>query len=94
MSHVSDKDEARLVAIAEELRAFIANDLGRHGVSCISIDDDLFGSGVLDSMGVVEVMSFCEARYQFTFDLSVIGEETFSSLRRLAGCVASATSHR
>jgi acyl carrier protein len=70
--------------IVSDLRDFILNDLGRIAIERLSSEDNLFESGVLDSMGTLEVITFCEEKYNITFDLSSISEETFSSLNKLA----------
>ena len=84
MNNATETPDAKMEAIASEVREFILNDLGREGIANLSSDEDLFESGVLDSMGIVEIISFCEQKYAITFDLSSIGEDTFSSLNKLA----------
>jgi acyl carrier protein len=87
MSNSTEKNDIEIERIATELRGFILNDLGRVGIEKLSSEDNLFQSGVLDSMGTLEVITFCEEKYNITFDLSSISEETFSSLEKLARSV-------
>jgi len=87
MSNAPKKTDFTVESIALELRGFILNDLGREGIASLSCDEDLFESGVLDSMGIVELISFCEQKYAITFELSSVSEEAFSSLNKLSGSI-------
>ena len=90
---ISEKSlDPRIEAVASEIQRFILIDLGRDSVADLSPDEDLFDNGVLDSMGIVELIAFCEQKYGITFDLSMVSEETFSSLNRLARSVLTYTS--
>lgn len=82
-----DKSEPQLDQVTELVRTFIAKELGRREISSLKDDDSLFDSGILDSMGVIEVITFCEQNFNITFDLSSVDEAAFSSLSRIATSV-------
>jgi acyl carrier protein len=69
-------------AIQERFRAYLAsNALGNGGA--IGPDDDLLADGVIDSMGVMELVSFIEDDLGVQVDDSEIVPENFRSIRAL-----------
>ena len=88
MSDITKENQADIEKIIEELREFILKDLGRAEIKLLTSEDNLFETGILDSMGTLEVINFCESSYNISFDLTSISEETFSSLRKLSDAIA------
>jgi acyl carrier protein len=88
MNIEQERDYENLAATIANLRAFIAHNLGRGEVTQASDDDDLFASGLLDSIGIVELIAFIEEKYSIELDLSSVSEDTFGSLIRIARSIA------
>jgi acyl carrier protein len=51
-------------------------------------DVDVFGEGYVDSVGVVEVVSFLEARYRVTIPEDALFDPRFTCVRGMAEIVA------
>lgn len=47
-------------------------------------DDSLLAKGVIDSLGVMEIVGFVEETWQFTVDQSDVTEHNFGSLAAIA----------
>ena len=74
------------MSVTSELEAFIVEEitLGR-GIQSIGPDDDLLAGGIMDSLGVTQLVAFLEDR----FDIRVTDEElTPSNFRTLAAIEA------
>ena len=75
----------QLEAINAKLRDFLASHfpLARK----VSNDDRLLGSGVLDSLGVLEVVTFVEREFGVTVNDEELVPENFESVSKLAAFV-------
>ena len=51
--------------------------------------DNLFAKGILDSMGIVGLITYLEEKLQITIDPEDITEENFSSLETITALVQS-----
>ena len=52
-------------------------------------DDSLLSKGVIDSLGVMEIVGFVEEEWEFTVDPSEMTERNFGTLAAIADFVAS-----
>lgn len=50
----------------------------------VGLDDDLFSSGILDSMGLLGLLSYLEDVYKTSIDLSEIDIDKISTIRKLS----------
>ncbi|AFE58167.1 MULTISPECIES: phosphopantetheine-binding protein [Yersiniaceae] len=50
----------------------------------VGLDDDLFASGILDSMGLLGLVSHLEDVYQTNIDLSEIDIDKISTIRKIS----------
>jgi acyl carrier protein len=53
----------------------------------ISNDDNLFESGILDSMGIVSLIAYLEEKLKITIEPDQITEENFASISAIAKLV-------
>lgn len=52
------------MSVREELDRFLLDDLGRrHDLTSIEPDQDLIRAGVIDSLGIQELIAFLESRF-------------------------------
>jgi acyl carrier protein len=78
MSDITRSDHATVV------REFIESTVLFGDSSGIADNDSLTESGVLDSTGVLEVISFLEHRYSISFDDTELVAANFDSIQRIA----------
>jgi acyl carrier protein len=74
--------------IQERLQAFAASEFGASRGAPVGLDDGLLGDGIIDSMGVMQLVSFVEETLGVAIDDEEIVPENFASLRALAKLVA------
>lgn len=75
-------------SIEQELRQFLAdNFILDDGGAGLAADESLTESGVLDSMGVLELITFIEERYGFSVPDEDTLPENLDSIERLVGYV-------
>jgi acyl carrier protein len=75
-----------LRSIQKELRQFIASELGRD-VSGVADADSLLEAGVIDSMGVLELVSFIEKQYRIAVAEDEMMPENFDSVDAIAAFI-------
>jgi acyl carrier protein len=74
-----------LSPLERELHAFIAGELASAGSGPpIGPEDDLIKRGIVDSLGVMQLVDFCESRYGITVTDADLVPENFQTVRRLA----------
>jgi acyl carrier protein len=74
-----------LAALERDLGRFIAAELLAPGeAQSIAADDDLIKRGVVDSLGITQLVDFCESRYGIQVTDADLVPENFQSVRRLA----------
>jgi acyl carrier protein len=73
-----------LTALQEELHGYIVDELGS---GPIAADDDLIKLGIIDSLGVQQLVELCEARYGIRVVEADLVPENFQTLRELADYV-------
>jgi acyl carrier protein len=72
-----------MIETQEELHEFLVHD----GALCagpVDADEDLIRRGVVDSLGVQQLIDFCERRYRISICDADLVPENFRSLRALA----------
>jgi acyl carrier protein len=71
-----------------ELHEFIAGELvSAGGGPPIGPDDDLIKRGIVDSLGVMQLVEFCESRYGIAVTDEDLVPANFQTVRRLAAYV-------
>lgn len=83
------------MSIRDELQGFLLNDLSaRHDLTSIDPDQDLIRAGVIDSLGIQELVAFLESR----FGISVADRElvpgNFQTASRIEAFIAEKTNAR
>jgi acyl carrier protein len=73
-------------SIQKELRQFIASELGRD-VSGVEDGESLLEAGVIDSMGVLELVSFIEKQYRIAVAEDEMMPENFDSVDAIAAFI-------
>jgi acyl carrier protein len=78
------------MSVTAELEAFIVDEvaLGR-GMRAIAPDEDLLARGLIDSLGVTQLVAFLEERYAIHVTDEELIPANFQSLTRLEAFVAS-----
>lgn len=77
------------MSIEDDLLAFISQDL-LHGLSQgpLQPEDDLLGSGLVDSLGVMRIVAFVEKRYGIGVPPEDVRIENFLTVRQIADYLA------
>ena len=75
----------QLDAISMKLREFITEHFPL--ARSVSNEDRLLGSGVLDSLGILEVVTFIEREFEITVSDEELLPENFNSISKLAAFV-------
>jgi acyl carrier protein len=78
------------VELTAELETFIVDEiaLGR-GIRAIAPDDDLLAGGIIDSLGVTQLVAFLEERYGIRVgdaDLTPANFRTLAAIEAFVGC--------
>ena len=81
--------------VADHVRGYIrANFLYARPDFALGDDDPLLGKGVIDSLGVVEVLEFIQIEYGFKLDDAEITEANLGSVGAIARLVLSKRGER
>ena len=70
------------------LHKFITREFAGDANMSIDYEDDLFASGLLDSLGVMRLIRFIEATYHCSIPVEDIIPEHFSSIQRISAYVS------
>jgi acyl carrier protein len=75
----------QLTPVQQELYEFIVSELvsGQSPVT-ITADEDLIKRGIVDSLGVQQLVDFCESRYRIRVSDADLVPENFQTLGQLA----------
>ena len=74
--------------VAEDLTQFVLRDLAaRRGVTSLDAHDDLLGKGIVDSLGITELIAFLEERYGVDVRPEDIVPENFRTLANIEAFV-------
>ncbi len=71
----------------DEIRQYILRQLAPPGVRELSEDQSLLEAGVIDSVGMIDVISHLEKTYRITVDEDDMTPENFDSIRAIASYV-------
>lgn len=80
--------------VEDSVRRFILDELGWNGADELTDDYRLLGTGVLDSIGIVHVMSFLEDEYEIQLFDQEVDLRHFGSIESIARLVRSMVSDR
>src|SRR4051794_3418726 len=84
----ANSSPTHLSPLERELHGFIAGELMSAGAGPpIGPEDDLIKRGIVDSLGVMQLVDFCEARYGITITDADLVPTNFRTVRRLADYV-------
>ena len=76
------------MSVSEELEQFVLTELApRRGVTSLGPDDDLLGNGIIDSLGVTELIAFLEERYRIDVRPEDVVPENFRTLAKIEAYV-------
>jgi acyl carrier protein len=77
------------MSVEAELEAFVLEEiaLGR-GIPSIGRDEDVLARGIIDSLGVTQLVSFIEERYGIRVTDDDLTPANFRSLRRIGDFIA------
>jgi acyl carrier protein len=76
--------------VASTVERFIRDELASgRGVGPIAADEDLIGGGVIDSLGIQELIAFLEHRFGITVLDEDLLPQNFQSLRSIEAFIAS-----
>ena len=74
--------------IAAEIRRFVVRESNITDDSLLGDDVDLFSDGILDSLMVVALVSFCEERFGWKLGGQEFSEEDMRTIAALAALIA------
>ena len=77
------------IEIAAEIRRFVARESNLTDDSLLGDDVDLFRDGILDSLMVVSLVSFCEERFGLELSGQEFSEEHLRTISALATLIES-----
>ena len=80
--------------IAVQIRQFVATESNIPDPSLLGDDVDLFREGILDSLMVVSLVSFCEERFHFELNAQEFSEDNLRTIAALANLVAGRMPYR
>jgi acyl carrier protein len=76
------------VSIAAEVEQFIVGDIAAgRGIESVAHDRDLLADGIIDSLGITELIAFLEEKYAIKVDDDDIDAENFRSIDGIAAFV-------
>lgn len=71
----------------EDIRNFVAEHLVKDSGALKGVDDPIFSSGVVDSFGMVELLSYLYVQYQVEIDPATVEIEDLDTPVRIAQLV-------
>ena len=78
-------------SITADVLTFIRSNFMFDGGAALDSDQSLLGSGIVDSTGILELISFLESKYSIKFRDEELVADNFDSLRRISTFVKSKT---
>ena len=77
------------MSVAVEIEQGIVGEIAAgRGIESIEHDQDLLAAGIIDSLGITELIAFLEERYAIAVDDDDVEAENFRSIDRIAAFVA------
>jgi acyl carrier protein len=77
----------RSEAIRERVRSFVVQNFVFVDDRQVANDQSLLKSGIIDSTGIIEVISFAEDEFDVRFDDADLVAENFDTIDRVTACV-------
>jgi len=74
----------------EKIRAFI-EDQFLYGERSVKDDENLFESGIIDSMGLLRLLAFLESEFGVSIEMKDIAIENFDTIDKIMDIVLSKT---
>lgn len=74
--------------ISTTLMDYIKQEFPKARGSDIKVDDDLLSAGIIDSLGILQLVAFIEQQFGITVQDEDVVFENFSSVRAMADYVA------
>jgi acyl carrier protein len=72
------------MSVRDDVNGFLLNDLAtRHGLSSIESDQDLIRTGVIDSLGIQELIAFLESRFGISVGDEDLVPSNFQTVARI-----------
>lgn len=71
------------MTISNEIRGFLVKNKFIKTNNDLNDEDSLLGKGILDSVGMLELVSFVEAKYSIKIDEDELMPENFDSLKAI-----------
>jgi acyl carrier protein len=72
------------MAVEQELERFVVETLGRRrGIRSVGADEDLVSEGIIDSLGLTEVVAFIEQRFGVVVDDDDVVIDNFRNIRSM-----------
>jgi acyl carrier protein len=88
VSNSQNPSTADMTAVEADLRGFIVGELtSGPGGDEIAPDDDLIQRGIVDSLGVQQLVAYCQSRHGIRVEDSDFVLDNFRTLRQLAAFV-------
>lgn len=76
------------MSTAAEVENFIVGELAQgRGIDSVEHDRDLLADGIIDSLGIVELINFLESKYAIKVDDDDIDPENFRSVASVVAFV-------
>jgi acyl carrier protein len=76
------------MAVEQELERFVVETFGRRrGRQSIGPDEDLIGDGIIDSLGLTELVAFIEERFGVSVDDDDVVIDNFRNIRSIESFV-------
>lgn len=71
-----------------EIEAFILAELNSLGKEALTADEDLLDSGMVDSIGLVQLVSFIEEKYSITVNPEDLVPDNFASINAITSFIS------
>lgn len=72
----------------EQLKQFIINTF-MFGEGTVEDDENLFDSGIIDSLGFIKLLAFVEEKLKISIDMSEVTMEKFSTINNMVKTIES-----
>ncbi|MEX0289489.1 MAG: acyl carrier protein [Flavobacteriaceae bacterium] len=74
--------------MTDRIIAYIKEEISLEPIDEIDLDEDLLGSGILDSLGVMKLVAFLEEEYSIKIMPEDMTVENFSTLRTITDFIS------
>lgn len=77
--------------VARQLMNFVCDNFTHANEETLNADDLLLDDGIVDSLGLLEIVEFMEGHFGLSVTLTDMSPENFSTINTMAGFVARAS---